>query len=130
MTLDQPDPTQTCTRRERSDTPLQALTLLNHGIFVECAQALGKRLLEAPAKDRRDGLEHAFELCLARKPNKGELDRIERLYQDQLALAGIRPAVSAKLAGRDPSSPRVAEAAAFVALSQVLLNLDEFMTRE
>jgi hypothetical protein len=130
MAFDQADPTQTCTRRERSNTPLQALTLLNHGIFVECAQALGKRLTDIPAKDPRERLERGFELCLARKPAKAELDRFEKLFCDQLALARANPAASAKLAGLDLAHSRLAEAASLVALSQVLMNLDEFMTRE
>ena len=43
MTFDAPDSNATCTRRERSNTPLQALTLLNDPVFFECAQALGAR---------------------------------------------------------------------------------------
>jgi hypothetical protein len=130
MTLDQADPTQTCPRRERSNTPLQALTLLNHGLFVECAQALGKRLLQIPARTSHERLEQAVELCLSRKPTKAELDRIERLFLDQLALARTNPAASVLLTGLDPAQPRLAETASLIALSQVLLNLDEFMTRE
>lgn len=48
MTFDAPDSNATCTRRERSNTPLQALTLLNDPVFFECAQALGKRMAETP----------------------------------------------------------------------------------
>jgi hypothetical protein len=130
MTLDQADPTQTCPRRERSNTPLQALTLLNHGLFVECAQALGKRLLQMPARTPRDRLERAVELCLARPPTRAELDRLEKLFLNQLAIARTDPTASATLTGLDRTQPRLAEAASLVALSQVLLNLDEFMTRE
>ena len=118
MTFDQADATQSCPRRERSNTPLQALTLLNHGIFVECAQALGKRIAALSAKDLRDRVTQAFELCFSRKPAGMELDRLERLHREQTALPSPKGA------------PRDCDAQAFLALSQVLLNLDEFLTRE
>ncbi len=67
-TFDAPGGVQTCTRRLRSDTPLQALTLLNDPAFFEIAGGLAARILEDcpdPATDRQR-LRHAFLLCLAR----------------------------------------------------------------
>jgi hypothetical protein len=148
MTFDQADPSQSCTRRERSNTPLQALTLLNQGLFVECAQGLGKRMRERPATAPRDRIAWAFELGLSRKPTRPELDRLEKLYADQVALACTTPDPAAKPPG--PGTPasgtagtgstarhrpgdrgsNVAAEAAALAVSQVILNLDEFMTRE
>jgi hypothetical protein len=128
MTLDQADPTQTCTRRERSDTPLQALTLLNHGIFVECAQGLAKRLAESPTASPREKIEQGFEFCLSRKPSRLELDRLEGLYRDlrtPKGLACLTHEAGGALAGSAPAG-----AATWVEISQVLLNLDEFLTRE
>jgi hypothetical protein len=131
MTFDQADPTQTCPRRERSNTPLQALTLLNHGLFVECAQGLAARVLRAPLKDPRDRIRYAFELCLARRPTDQELARLESLFLQELRLARQSPEACAKFAGdSEVAKKSPAEAASFVSLSQVLLNLDEFMTRE
>jgi hypothetical protein len=131
MTFDQADSSQSCTRRERSNTPLQALTLLNHGLFVECAQGLGQRMAKWPAKSIRDRIRQGFELCLARPPTRAELGRLESLYEEQLQLARRSPENCSVLAGvsKGPATD-AAEVAAFVALSQVLLNLDEFMTRE
>jgi hypothetical protein len=126
MTLDQADSAQSCPRRERSNTPLQALTLLNHGIFVECAQGLASRMLELPSKEPRARIEYAFELSLSRKPTRGELDRLEKLYLDQMKLACASPESGAKLS----SAGAPAESAVLVSLSQVLLNLDEFLARE
>jgi hypothetical protein len=121
MTFDQADSSQPCTRRDRSNTPLQALTLLNHGLFFECAQALGRRMLEWQVKEPRQRLERAFEICLSRDPTPAELARLERLWTDHLRLAHSEvPAAQ--------GAP--VEAASAVAISQVLLNLDEFMTRE
>ena len=51
MTFDAPDSNSTCARRDRSNTPLQALTLLNDPVFFECAQSLGARMAEVPTTD-------------------------------------------------------------------------------
>ena len=131
MTFDQADATQACPRRERSNTPLQALTLLNHGLFVECAQGLARRMRELPAKQPRERIAYGFEVCLARPPTTQELSRLERLYDEQLRLAQRSPGDCAKLAGdSDLAKKAPAETASLVALSQVLLNLDEFIMRE
>ena len=113
MTFDQADPSQSCTRRERSNTPLQALTLLNHSLFVECAQALGKRLADMAGASSRERIVRAFELCLSRPPTRQELARLKQLHRDQTRL-----------------SHSSSETESLTALSQILLNLDEFMTRE
>src|SRR5207237_3475231 len=66
--FDAPDATATCTRRVRSDSPLQALTLLNDEAYIEFSRALAKRVVkEAPAKDS-ERLDYAFLLALGRKP--------------------------------------------------------------
>jgi hypothetical protein len=70
--FDAPDGFSSCTRRIRSNTPLQALTLLNDAAFFECSTALGKVL-------ERDGVEQAFLRCTSRKPSAGELAVISRL---------------------------------------------------
>jgi hypothetical protein len=64
--FDAPDGYSTCTRRSRSNTPLQALTLLNDGAFVEFASSLQVRI-------EKDGLENAFRAATGRKPRQDEL---------------------------------------------------------
>ena len=64
--FDAPDGFSTCTRRNRSNTPLQALTLLNDAAFVELAEALA-------AVVRDDGIEAAFRRCTGRRPEADEL---------------------------------------------------------
>jgi hypothetical protein len=113
MTFDQANSCESCPQRERSNTPLQALTLLNHGLFVECGTALGLRMAAVPLRAPREKIAAGFQLCLTREPSRAELNRLERLFREQTALA----------------SPTNAEAA-FTQVAQVLLNLDEFMTRE
>ncbi|MBL8799411.1 MAG: DUF1553 domain-containing protein [Planctomycetia bacterium] len=130
MTFDAPDGNLSCTRREKTNTPLQALTLLNDTVFVECAQALGKRVIEEKP-DNRERLRHAFRLCLGREPAAQEQDRLQRLFAELLSMCKAKPEEAAKLAGKQlPAGMEPAEAAAWVALSRTLLNLDEFVTRE
>jgi hypothetical protein len=117
MTFDQADSSQSCPQRECSTTPLQALTLMNHGLFVECAGALARRMAAAAARSPREKIETGFELCLSRMPTRAELDRLDRLFNQERALAS------------DPASPAACEQG-FTQVAQVLLNLDEFLTRE
>jgi hypothetical protein len=131
VTFDAPDSNVTCPRRERSNTPLQALTLLNDPVFFECAQALGKRLAAEPANDITDKLRRAFVLCLSRDPGKEELARLARLYADQFRAVQKTPDNAAKIIGSAKSSgSEPLETAALIAVARTLMNLDEFVTRE
>ncbi|MEN9572738.1 MAG: hypothetical protein RL514_593 [Verrucomicrobiota bacterium] len=130
MTFDAPDSNTSCARRERSNTPLQALTLLNDPVFFECAQALGARMAEVPTADAAERIRLGFERCLARPPGAEELSRLLQLYEAQLKLAQANAEGAAKIAGAKSSAPEVAEKATLIALGRVLLNLDEFFTRD
>ena len=130
MTFDAPDSNATCTRRERSNTPLQALTLLNDPVFFECAQALGKRMADGPAATPEERLRHGFEMCLARPPTAAELQVLRRVYDAQFQLAQASPENAAKIVEGAKDDARLAEKATLVALGRVLLNLDEFVTRD
>jgi hypothetical protein len=123
-TFDAPDSNITCTRRERSNTPLQALTLLNDPVFFECAEALGRRWAARPSVDLRPWLQQAFVTCLARQAEPQELARLERFYREQEHLAA-----ASSSAADGPKPPTPVQMAA-VALARTLLNLDEFVTRE
>ncbi len=130
-TFDAPDGNVTCTRRVRSNTPLQALTLANDRAFFEIAQALAARVLrEAPVTDDQR-IRHAFRLCLAREPQEGEASQLTRFLAAERAQRADPAAESAPRAAAEPrgdGSPE--DTAAWVALARVLLNLDEFITRE
>ena len=69
--FDAPDATAACTRRIRTNTPLQALTLLNDPTFTECARALADRLRNDVPEGDRERIRHAFRLCLGREPTAG-----------------------------------------------------------
>jgi len=110
MVFDSADGFSSCTRRLRSNTPLQALTLLNDEAFHEFAQALAARILkEGPTKDAAR-IDHAFRLCLSRSPTSAERARLMTLLRRERA-------------GGDEST-------AWTAVSRVLLNLDETISRE
>jgi hypothetical protein len=130
MTFDAPDANVCCVRRDKSNSPLQALTLLNDTVFVECAQALGRRLRDEAKGDTAERLRYGFRLCVAREPTPAELSRLTKLYEDLRALCQEKPEEAAKLLGKAKPAGDVAEAAAWVALARTLLNLDEFVTRE
>jgi hypothetical protein len=138
MTFDSPDSNETCARRESSNTPLQALTLWNDPAFFECAQALGKRITaEVPASGDdqltvRHRMSYAFALCLNRIPESAEFSEMERLYAGELARYLSQPdaATAAVGSGSLPPGSPAAEVAAWTVVGRVLLNLDEFITRE
>src|SRR5205085_1305326 len=74
-----------CTvKRSRSNTPLQALTLLNDPVYVEAAVALAKRVLaECPSASEDERLRHAFRLCVARTPRDTEVAVLRDLLERQ-----------------------------------------------
>lgn len=126
VTFDLPDASRSCTRRERSNTPLQALNLLNDPVFVEAAQALAARI----QREVRDGdlrqLNHAFLLTLSRPPTTAESARLLAYLQQQRSLFATDAQSAALLRQDNPAGPD----AAWIALASVLLNLDEFINRE
>jgi hypothetical protein len=131
ITFDAPDSNVCAVRRERSDTPLQALTLLNDTVFVECAQALGRRILAEKTGAPAERIRYAFRLCLAREPTAEELGVLGHLFEQMLRTCKANHEAAAKLVGKpQPPGVDVPEMAAWVALARAILNLDEFVTRE
>jgi len=129
-TFDAPDSNVTCTRRERSNTPLQALTLLNDPVFFACAQALGRQLATAHASDPASLVRAAFASTLARPPHPAEQKRLEEYYRAQLGLARRRPAEAPPAKTPSTHADSSPELTAAVLVARTLLNLDEFVNRE
>lgn len=128
--FDFPDANVTCTRRIRSNTPLQSLTLANDETFVEFARGLALRLLASPGDDSQR-LNLACELCLSREPASAELATLRRYLQQQRTRFGSDESAAAAFSPKPlPDQVSAAEAASWTALSRVLMNLDEFITRE
>jgi len=129
--FDAPDAFSSCTRRLRSNTPLQALTLLNDDAFVECAQALARRVCREAGPSESSRMELAFALCLARRPGTEEKARLLQLLErERLALAEHPDEAKELLGGRVPPGAEAPELAAWTTVSRVVLNLDEMITRE
>ena len=135
--FDAPNGEMSCVRRARSNTPLQALSTLNEPLFVESAQALAKRTIKEGGNTDRDRLAYAFRLCTARRPSADETSvlietagergpahrrRLDR--RPRVGGSGRRPQASL------PAGATPRQLAAWTAVSRVMLNLDETITKE
>ncbi|MFP6764169.1 MAG: DUF1549 and DUF1553 domain-containing protein, partial [Planctomycetaceae bacterium] len=117
-------------KRNRSNTPLQALATLNDPVFFECAQSLGHRLSRLPDSDE-SRLQYAGRLCLTRLFQPREVQELQRLLAAERVLYAATPEAAAELAGDSvDNTVSSSEAAAWIAVSRTILNLDEFITRE
>ncbi|MGH9628964.1 MAG: DUF1553 domain-containing protein, partial [Bryobacteraceae bacterium] len=129
MNFDAPEANITECRRERSNTPLQALNLLNDPVFFEAAQALALRILnEAPA-DFPGRLNYAYQLCFARDPRPSEVEVMKTQQARVRDLIQSREGLAESLFPLEHSGDRL-DSATWVGLARVILNLDEFITRE
>ncbi len=136
--FDAPKGDAACVRRERSNTPLQALVLLNEPQFFEWARAMAARVLRESGPSDRERLVYAHRLAVGRRPEPGELAILQQLLaaQQQRIAAGDLD-VEALLVGSnattaaaedEPTSP--AGLAAWVVVTRALLNLDETITKQ
>ena len=125
-TFDANDTSVACMRRENSNTPLQALTLLNDPVFFESAQALG-RLMSEETGSLSQQIIYGFERCLSRPITNFEISRLMKFYEDQKKLILATPQSAEKITGIKGGTSNLA---AFISLARVILNLDETVTRE
>ncbi len=128
-TFDAPDATDACVKRDRSNTPLQALTLMNDPVFLEAARALALRVLRE--NGAADCLPQLFRLCLARSPRPDELQRLQAFAAEQRDRVRAGGDEALKVLGSETVADAQREdAVVLVAIARVLLNLDEFINRE
>jgi hypothetical protein len=129
--FDVPDASEACTRRPRTNTPLQALTLLNDPWFIEGAVALVNRASnETNGMTEPERLDCMFEICLARKASPEEASALLRLLADQRAALESDPKRALTLVGDKFNNDEAIQRAAWTAVARALMNLDEFITRE
>ena len=133
ITFDAPSREYCVVKRSRSNTPLQALTLLNDPVYVEAAQALAQRMMFEAPNGKAERARYGFRLCLVRTPSDDETRRLVSLYEQQLANFKADPKAAEKMAtselGGPSSAVNLAELAAWTVVANVLLNLDEMITK-
>ena len=106
ISFDAPDSSVSCSRRERTNSPLQALTLLNDPAFFECAEVLGKQYA---GRESKGAIREMFLRCLSREPSDRELDALIATHVDLKATRSIDP---------------------MIGIARIVMNLDEFITRD
>ena len=134
LTFDAPDREKCSARRLMTNTPLQALVLLNDPTYVEAARAIATRTLNQPGSDPADRVRYVFKLATSRAPNANELTILERQARQELDHFRQNPAAAEKLikVGETPVDTKLnpSELAAWTMVSSTVLNLDETMTKE
>ncbi len=134
MTFDAPDRTVCVVKRPRSNTPLQALNTLNDPAFFEAAGGLALRILEDVQSGPPGRIEYGFRRALARSPSQQEAAEMLAFYESlenhyRQSEEEARRTVASAYPGPAPEIA-AGELAPWIVVSNVLLNLDETITRE
>jgi hypothetical protein len=130
MTFDATSREYCTVRRVRTNTPLQALTLLNDPASFEAARALASRMTTA-GDDPRARAAYGIKLVLSREPSAAEIDRLLALHEQERAHYAMRQDdATLVLTGIDERPDDPADLAAWTIVANVLLNLDEAITKE
>jgi hypothetical protein len=116
MTYDAPSREFCTIRRVRTNTPLQALTSLNDPYFFDAARAMAKRMMTEGGTSEADRITYGFRLAVSRRPTQKELDNVGAFYRQQL--------------GEHRSGGEGAASAAWTMVANVLLNMDETISKE
>ena len=123
-----------CTvREERTNSPTQALALMNEEGMIEAARVLAERVLNESHDSSEDRLIRAFRLVTARRPRPLEISVLQQSLDEHLAHFGKHPQEAERLAARGeyPQKPNLdpIEVASYATVANMLLNLDEFVTQ-
>jgi hypothetical protein len=133
-TFDAPDREKCITRRARTNTPLQALALMNDTTYVEASRALAEKMIQAGGEDAEKRIEYAFRQATARRPSAEEKEVLLALANEQLEDYRRDPDAAKGLLGVGDSSYDStldpAEFAAWATVASTILNLDETITKE
>lgn len=129
VTFDAPDRAACVIKRPRTNTPLQALTLLNDPVYVEAAVSLAELLR---TDDVATGIDAGFRLCLARSASSSETAIVRELWESGCARFEANPSEAKRVLGAKASGVNARELparAAWVSVTNALLNLDELITK-
>ncbi|HIO81124.1 TPA: DUF1553 domain-containing protein, partial [Candidatus Poribacteria bacterium] len=131
--LDAPSREACTVRRERTNTPLQALMLMNDPQYVEAARAFAERVIKEGGQTETDRLAYAFELATARQPDEQEAEALLSTFHTHLEEFNSNQEAAQSLIqiGELPADEALvpAELAAWTMLTNLLLNLDEVLTK-
>jgi mono/diheme cytochrome c family protein len=128
--FDAPTTVQSCPKRERSNTPLQALTLMNDPLFVQGARQLAKRAL-GQGGDEDARIRYIFQSCVARPPTADDVADLKALLAKGREHYRGNAEAAKKIAGAEsPAGVETSEAASWVVLARAVLNVDEVIMRE
>ena len=129
-TFDAPDFSTVCTRRARSNTPLQSLTVANDQVFTELAEGLARRVLvDAALTTDEARCRAAFRHCLTREPEPVELNILQNFLSRELSRFQSSPEDAQKFVTRRDSDPAAEVLAAWTSTARALFNTDEFLMR-
>ena len=130
-TFDAPSREFCTVRRLRTNTPLQTLTTLNDPVFFEAARALARRIVEDAGPDAAARVTYGFRRALTRQPAPQELDRLLAFWRMEVDRFQREPKSAVEVV-KDDSGPssQFPELAAWTMVANVLLNLDETITKE
>jgi len=144
LTFDAPSREETCIRRSRTNTPLQALTLLNDAVFLEAAQALARRTILEGGRSEEGRLRRLFLLALGREPEAAESVRVlafrrsqHKILKEQFedgekairSLVGESPELEAGAAPLRALDLPWIDLASWVLVARAILNLDELVNK-
>jgi hypothetical protein len=127
QTFDGPSGEVCVARRELSNTPLQALTILNDAVFIEAAQKLGS-IAATSGRESHDNLVDLYQRSLSREPMTEEVTLLSKFHSAQLERLKGKELDAAKIAG--PGEGDINERAAWTLVARAILNLDEFITKQ
>ncbi len=129
VTFDGPSREFCTVRRVRTNTPLQALTALNDPFFFESARGMARRMQQHGTTDA-ERLGYGFQIALSRPPTRAESDYVLAFYREQLAQYQKDPAAAARVMLMKEADATAPEQAALTLTANVLLNMDEALTKE
>jgi hypothetical protein len=129
VTFDAPSREFCTVRRVRTNTPLQALTTLNDPYFFEASRAMAKRMMKEGGATDESRITYGYRLTVSRVPTKGELDGVLAFYNQQVDVYKKDTSAAEKVIGSD-SGEHTPESAALTMVANVLLNMDETISKE
>jgi hypothetical protein len=127
ITFDSPTRTLCSSRRIRTNTPLQALTLLNDPVYYQAAEALAENMAEEHPQDIRQQIRSGYRTAMLRDPTEAKLDLLEAMYQEALEHYSAKSATAS--ADTEQKSTIIPDKEALKLVANTIMNMDEFINK-